>query len=79
MLEECVMTDRPATNARDATENATLRPAQQISRELDDALARVREDMARVEMWANALSCFAQPIPQYEPDNTHLLPAKGQR
>lgn len=73
------MTDRPATNARDATENATLRPAQQISRELDDALARVREDMARVEMWANALSCFAQPIPQYEPDNTHLLPAKGQR
>ena len=73
------MTDRPAANARDETENATRRSAQQtISRELEDAIARVHEDMARVQMWASALSCFAQPVPQYEPDNTHLLPTKGQ-
>jgi hypothetical protein len=74
-----MMTDRPATSARDETGDATQTSAQQtISRELEDAIARVHADMARVEMWASALSCFAQPVPQYEPDNARLLP-KAQR
>jgi hypothetical protein len=45
-----------------------------IARNLEEALARVRADIATVEIWITALSCFAQPVPPYEPDDRYLLP-----
>ena len=39
----------------------------------------VRADLATVEIWVTALSCFAQPIPRYKPDDAHLLPAMQPR
>lgn len=38
-----------------------------IKQELDAALSRLRNDIDRVELWAGALSGFAQPVPDYEP------------
>jgi hypothetical protein len=50
-----------------------------IVRNLDEAMARVRADLATVEIWVTALSCFAQPVPRYKPDDAHLLPAMRPR
>jgi hypothetical protein len=33
--------------------------------------------MLRVELWAAALSAFAQPVPSYEPGDRHLLQSKN--
>jgi hypothetical protein len=30
-----------------------------------DAIRQVREDVAKVELWADALSGFSQPVPDY--------------
>ena len=43
-----------------------------ISRELQDAVACLHEDIARVEFWADALCNFAKPIPDYEPSGSRL-------
>jgi hypothetical protein len=50
-----------------------------IVRNLEEALARVRADLATVEIWVTALSCFAQPVPPYNPDEAHLLPPATDR
>ncbi len=38
-----------------------------VTRNLFDAIERVREDVAKVEFWANAVTGFAQPVPDYDP------------
>jgi hypothetical protein len=43
---------------------------EQLVRHLFEAIDRVREDVAKVEFWASAVTGFAQPIPAYEPDQT---------
>jgi hypothetical protein len=43
-----------------------------IARELQQAVARLHEDIARVEFWADALGGFAKPIPDYEPSGSRL-------
>ena len=43
-----------------------------IARELQDAVTRLHEDIARVEFWADALGGFAQPIPDYETAGSRL-------
>lgn len=42
---------------------------------LRDAIAGVREQLARVELWAAALEGFSEPVPGYEPDRRHVLPS----
>jgi hypothetical protein len=37
-----------------------------MARHLHDAIDRVREDVAKVEFWADAMTGFAEPVPDYE-------------
>jgi hypothetical protein len=52
----------------------THRPAagDLIAHNLQDAIDRLREDCARVELWAQALGCFARPTPEYDPALSYL-------
>jgi hypothetical protein len=38
-----------------------------MARNLIEAIERVRKDVAKVELWAYAVTGFAQPIPDYKP------------
>lgn len=44
-----------------------------ISERLQESLARLREDIDRVEVWAGALEGFSRPIPDYEPARRYRL------
>lgn len=46
---------------------------EQIAERLQESLARLREDIDRVELWAGALEVFSRPIPDYEPGRGHQL------
>ena len=46
-----------------------------ISQRLQESLARLREDIDRVELWAGALEGFARPIPDYDPSRRYRLSA----
>jgi hypothetical protein len=39
----------------------------EMMRHLTEAIEQVRLDMARVELWAHAVSAFARPVPGYDP------------
>ena len=43
-----------------------------IARHLSDAIERVRQDVAKVEFWADAVSGFSQPIPDYNPGQVNV-------
>jgi hypothetical protein len=45
--------------------------------QLHNAIEQLRDDVRRVEVWAAAVSCFAQPVPEYRPATEFLLPAKA--
>ncbi len=36
-----------------------------VARHLFEAIERVREDVAKVEFWADAVSAFSHPVPDY--------------
>ena len=60
---------------------ATAEPARdKIAHQLHEAIDRLRTDLVRVEMWANALDVFAHPIPEYDPAaeglGQHLMPSQ---
>ncbi len=38
-----------------------------VERHLMEAIETVRRDVEKVEFWADAVSGFAQPVPDYEP------------
>ena len=38
-----------------------------MTRHLIEAIEQVRLDMAKVELWAYAVSGFSRPVPAYEP------------
>jgi len=40
---------------------------EQITRNLFDAIERVRQDVDKVEFWAGAVTSFSQPVPDYDP------------
>jgi hypothetical protein len=40
---------------------------EKIVDKLFDAIECVREDVAKVEFWASAITGFAQPVPHYQP------------
>ncbi len=46
-----------------------------ISERLQESLARLREDIDRVELWAGALEGFSQPIPEYDAARRYRLHA----
>jgi hypothetical protein len=37
-----------------------------LARRLHAAIDRVREDVAKVEFWADAMTGFSEPVPDYE-------------
>jgi hypothetical protein len=41
---------------------------------LIEAIEQVRLDMAKVELWAYAVSGFSRPVPAYEPGSTMWVP-----
>jgi hypothetical protein len=45
-----------------------------IARNLQEAIERLQEDIANVQLWASALGSFSQPIPDYRPDSDFTLP-----
>jgi len=46
------------------TEKAVATDA--LARHLHAAIERVREDVAKVEFWADAMTGFSEPVPEYE-------------
>jgi hypothetical protein len=52
---------------------------EQISRRLQESLARLRQDIDRVELWAEALESFSHPIPDYKPTRDYMLSSKNSR
>ena len=45
-----------------------IEPAgEKIVRNLQEVVERLHEDIARVELWADALGCFTRPVPNYDP------------
>jgi hypothetical protein len=45
---------------------SAIEPAgEKIVRNLQQAVERLHDDLARVELWAGALGCFTKPIPDY--------------
>jgi len=54
--------------------------ANQVARQLHAAIDRVREDMAKVEFWADAVTGFSEPVPDYEPKDVNVwLPSEQAR
>jgi hypothetical protein len=48
-----------------------------LARHLHAAIERVREDMQKVEFWADAMTSFSEPVPEYKPDDvTVWLPSE---
>jgi hypothetical protein len=44
-----------------------------ISEKLHEAIDGLRKDVTRVEVWATALSTFAKPVPDYQPNAKYQL------
>jgi hypothetical protein len=58
-----------------------------LARHLHAAIDRVREDVAKVEFWADAMTGFSEPVPDYEshdmkvwlpPEQATRLPSANQ-
>ncbi|HZC55785.1 MAG TPA: hypothetical protein VE396_07010 [Xanthobacteraceae bacterium] len=50
-----------------------------IVRNLIEAIARLRSDIDRVELWTAALGSFQHPIPDYQPGDQHLLKSSAEK
>ena len=47
---------------------------------LVESLARLHQDLDKVELWVGALKSFQKPVPDYQPSDRYLLrPAQDQR
>ena len=52
----------------------------EITRHLIEAIEQVRLDMAKVELWAYAVSGFSRSVPAYDPrDMTVWLPSERSK
>ena len=54
--------------------------AEPAKERLQHAIERLRDDIDRVEFWADALERMAQPIPEYQANDRlsrHLLPSRS--
>jgi hypothetical protein len=43
-----------------------------LARHLSDSVERLQKQVEKVEFWASAVSGFAQPVPEYEPEGTKV-------
>ncbi len=51
--------------------------AQKLTQHLHAAIERVREDVAKVEFWADAVTGFTEPVPNYDPNEVKVwLPSE---
>ncbi len=51
--------------------------AKELALHLHDAVERVRQDMAKVEFWADAVAGFSEPVPDYESEDVNVwLPSE---
>jgi len=56
--------------------------AEPAKERLKDAIERLRDDIDKVEFWADALDRMTQPIPEYQASDRlsqHLLPFGSSR
>lgn len=63
---------------------AAVDPARErVARMLHDAVARLHEDIERVEFWTEVLGCLTRPAPDYTLENSKLnrfnLPGRDGR
>jgi hypothetical protein len=49
-----------------------------VARHLIEAIERVRQDVEKVEFWADAITGFAQPVPDYEPGQVNVWVPREQ-
>src|ERR1700722_12546167 len=49
---------------------------EKIVRNLAQAMARLNEDLDKVELWTAALGYFQTPVPDYRPGDQYLLPVR---
>ncbi len=47
-------------------------PKEMIARHLFEAIDQARDDLAKVEFWASAVSGFSRPVPDYHPGSTTM-------
>ena len=47
-----------------------------VVRNLVEALDRLQQDLDRIELWTEALHCFQDSAPDYQPRDDYLLPAR---
>jgi hypothetical protein len=50
-----------------------------VSERLQESLARLREDVDRVELWAGALEGFSRPIPDYDAARRYRLAPEQEK
>jgi hypothetical protein len=43
-----------------------------LARHLSDSVERLQKQVEKVDFWASALTGFAQPVPEYEPESTKV-------
>jgi hypothetical protein len=43
---------------------------------LNEAIEQLHRDVQKVEIWAGAITGFAQPVPEYSPSDEFLLPVQ---
>ena len=53
-------------------------PSDIVSQNLQRAIEDLRRDIAKVEMWADALNGFAQPVAEYDFAGEHLLGSRRE-
>jgi len=46
--------------------------AKAVTRNLHAAIEQVREDVAKVEFWADAVTGFSQPVPEYQDSDVNI-------
>jgi hypothetical protein len=43
-----------------------------------ESIGQLHQDLDRVELWLGALDCFQTPVPDYQPNDRHLLPERRE-
>lgn len=47
-----------------------------FAKRLLEAVRETQENLRRIEIWASAMTAFSEPVPDYRPDDAHLLPGE---
>ena len=65
-------TTTASRDARASKHTEREEPREAMTRRLIEAIEQVRLDMARVELWADAVSGFSRPVPGYDPKKSTI-------